>query len=80
MRLSRKVWLRVVRHCGASIVTSMEFELWAGIDNFEKECTKLENEAWPDGAARSAFLKKMASYMDTHHSDEIYTVIKSMQK
>ncbi len=58
----------------------MEFETWADIDNFEKECTKLEKEAWPDEAARSAFLKKMASYMDTHHSDEIYTVAPGMRK
>ena len=36
--------------------------------------------AWPDEAARTAFFKKLDSYADMHHSDEIYTVMKSMQK
>lgn len=65
---------------GASCVTTMEFDTWADLGKFGDEFEALEKEAWPDETARKAFLKKLGSYTDMHHSDEIYTVLNSMRK
>lgn len=65
---------------GASYVRSMEFASWEDLDKFEDELEALEKAAWPDETARKAFLKKLESYSDMHHSDEIYSVMNSMRK
>lgn len=65
---------------GGTLVASMEFASWADIDNFENENEALEKAAWPDETARKAFLKKMSSYLDPYHRDEIYTVVSGMRK
>lgn len=65
---------------GASYVQSMELASWEDISKLDDEIEALEKAAWPDETARKAFLKKMASYSDPHHSDEIYTVMNSMRK
>jgi len=65
---------------GASYVTTMEFDSWAELDSFRDEFEKLEKAAWPDETARKAFLKKLGSFSNPHHSDEIYTVMTTMRK
>ncbi|MBX2981719.1 MAG: hypothetical protein WBB32_14960 [Flavobacteriales bacterium] len=65
---------------GGSYVRTMEFEKWEDLDKFGDEFEALEKAAWPDETARKAFLKKLGSYSDMHHSDEIYTVLNSMRK
>ena len=65
---------------GGSYVTTMEFDKWEDISKFNDEFDALAKAAWPDEAARKAFFKKLDSYSDIHHSDEIYTVLKSMRK
>lgn len=65
---------------GGSYVRSMEFASWEDLGKFEDELEALEKAAWPDEAARKAFLKKLESYSDMHHSDEIYSVMNSMRK
>ena len=65
---------------GGSYVTSMEFEKWEDLGKFNEEFDELAKAAWPDETARKAFFKKMGSYSDMHHSDEIYTVMNSMRK
>jgi hypothetical protein len=65
---------------GASYVTSMEFDTWADVDKFSDEFDALEKAAWPDETARKAFMKKLESYRDPYHRDEIYTVMPTMRK
>jgi hypothetical protein len=65
---------------GGSYVTTMEFDKWEDLSKFNDEFETLEKAAWPDETARKAFLKKFSSYSEFHHSDEIYTVLKSMRK
>jgi len=65
---------------GGSYVRTMEFENWEDIHKMNDEFEALEMAAWPDETARKAFLKKLGSYSDMHHSDEIYTVLNSMRK
>ena len=65
---------------GGSYVTTMEFAKWDDIGKLGDELDALAKTAWPDEAKRTAFFKKLDSYSDMHHSDEIYTVMKSMQK
>lgn len=75
----------VYRHAwgslGASVVTTLEFDTWEDIMKFnETEREELEKAAWPDEAARKAFLKRLDGFEDPHHRDEIYTVRNSMRK
>lgn len=65
---------------GGSYVTTMEFANWDDIGKLGDELDALAKVAWPDETVRKAFFKKLESYSDMHHSDEIYTVMKSMQK
>jgi hypothetical protein len=65
---------------GASYVTTMEFEKWEDLGKFNEEFEELAKAAWPDETARKAFFKKLGSYSDPHHSDEIFTVMNSMRK
>ncbi len=66
---------------GASIVTTLEFAVWEDILKFnEEEREALEKAAWPDEAARTAFLKKLNSFEDPYHRDEIYTIRNSMRR
>ncbi|MEO5585441.1 MAG: hypothetical protein ABIQ75_08305 [Flavobacteriales bacterium] len=65
---------------GGSFVTTMEFANWEDLGKYSEELDTIAKAAWPDEAARTAFFKKLDSYADMHHSDEIYTVMKSMQK
>lgn len=65
---------------GASYVTTMEFDSWDDLGKFGAEFETLEKTAWPDEAARKAFMKKLESYTSPHHRDEIYTVMTTMRK
>jgi hypothetical protein len=66
---------------GASVVITLEFKTWEDIMKFnETEREALEKAAWPDEAARKAFMKKMDSFEDPYHRDEIYAVRNSMRK
>ena len=66
---------------GASVVVNLEFATWADIDAFNAvERDALEKAAWPDEAARKAFLKKMNDFLDPYHRDEIYTISNTMRK
>lgn len=76
---------QIYRHAwgsmGATVVITLEFATWEDIMKFnQEEREKLENAAWPDEAARKAFVKKMDSYEDRFHRDEIYTVSNTMRK
>ena len=64
----------------ASYVTTLGFDSWADMDKFGDEFDKLEKAAWPDEAVRKAFLKKLGSYSNPHHRDEIFTVMTTMRK
>jgi hypothetical protein len=75
----------VYRHAwgslGATVVITLEFNTWEDIMKFnEIEREALEKAAWPDEAARKAFIKKMNSFEDPYHRDEIYVVRNSMRK
>jgi len=55
---------------------------WEDIDKAGPRNFELEKEAWPDEAARAAFLKKQGAFYTAKHSDEIYTILpgsKSME-
>ncbi len=65
---------------GGSLVQSMELASWEDIGKLDNEIEALEKAAWPDEAARKAFLKKMAGCTSPYHSDEIYSVMNSMRK
>ena len=68
--LSKSVVLKhytVFRHAwgslGASLVVTLEFDTWEDIMKFnETEREALEKAAWPDEAARKAFMKRMNSF------------------
>ena len=51
------------------------FANWAAIDLAGARNAELEKEAWPDEAARKAFLEKQGAFYSVHHSDEIYAVM-----
>ena len=86
--LSKSVVLKhytVFRHAwgslGASLVVTLEFDTREDIMKFnETEREALEKAAWPDEAARKAFMKRMNSFEDPYHRDEIYAVRNSMRK
>ncbi|MFZ1686982.1 MAG: hypothetical protein WAU70_06160 [Flavobacteriales bacterium] len=66
---------------GATVVVTLEYATWEDIEKFSTvERDALEKAAWPDEAARKAFLKKMGSFNDPYHRDEIYTVSNTMRK
>ncbi len=65
---------------GSTMVVNMEFATWADIENFDTEREALEKAAWPDEAARKAFLKKLGSFQDRYHHDEIYSISNKMRK
>ncbi|MBP6311523.1 MAG: hypothetical protein KA408_04580 [Flavobacteriales bacterium] len=65
---------------GGSYVTTMEFDNWEDLGKFNDEFETLAKTAWPDEAARKAFMKKLGSFSNPHHSDEIYTVMTTMRK
>ena len=66
---------------GASLVITLEFATWEDIEKFNmEEREALEKAAWPDEAGRKAFMKKMDSFEDPYHRDEIYTVRNSMRR
>ena len=66
---------------GASMVITLEFATWEDIKKFnEVEREALEKAAWPDEAARKAFMKKLNSFEDPYHRDEIYTISNTMRK
>jgi hypothetical protein len=76
---------QVFRHAwgsvGASLVFTLEFATWEDIEKFNREEREaLEKAAWPDETARKAFLKKMDSFEDPYHRDEIYEVRNSMRR
>ena len=66
---------------GATIVVTLEFAKWEDIMKFNDEETEaLEKAAWPDESARKAFQKKMSSFENPYHHDEIYTISNTMRK
>ena len=76
---------QIYRHAwgsmGATVVITLEFATWEDIMKFnETEREALEKAAWPDEAARKAFMKKMDSYDHRYHRDEIYDGGNKMRK
>jgi hypothetical protein len=66
---------------GASVVLTLEFGSWGDIDKFNSEEREaLETAAWPVEADRKAFLKKLNSFEDPYHRDELYVVRNSMRR
>lgn len=66
---------------GATMVITLEYATWEDIEKFSSvEREALEKAAWPDEAARKAFLKKLNDFSDPYHRDEIYTVSNTMRK
>ena len=66
---------------GLTIVETMEFANWNDIDTFRTvERRALMEAAWPDEAARKAFVKKWSSFLVPHHKDEIYHISLYMRK
>jgi hypothetical protein len=51
------------------------YSSWEDIDKAGARNSELEKEAWPDDAARAAFLKTQGDFYTQKHSDEIYTVL-----
>jgi hypothetical protein len=66
---------------GATAVESIEYANWSDIETFNRtERKTLEEAAWPDEAARKAFMKKWRSFENPYHKDEIYNISLSMRK
>ena len=66
---------------GLTIVETMEFANWNDIDTFRTvERRALMEAAWPDEAARKAFVKKWSSFQVPYHKDEIYHISLGMRK
>ncbi|MBK6883704.1 MAG: hypothetical protein IPH05_12305 [Flavobacteriales bacterium] len=80
----------IVKHCtiyrhaygseGRTMVVNTEFATWADIEKFDEEREALEKAGWPDEAKREAFMKKMGSFQDPYHHDEIYSISNTMRK
>lgn len=51
------------------------YSSWENIQKAQQRSSELEAAAWPDEAARKAFMKKQSAYYSTMHSDEIYTTV-----
>ena len=51
------------------------YNTWNDIEKAGERDGELEEEGWPDKAARDAFMKKQSAYYDHDHSDEIYNVM-----
>ena len=51
------------------------FGSWDAIEKANARNAELEKEAWPDDAARAAFMKTQGSFYTNYHSDEIYSVV-----
>ncbi len=56
----------------ADVVFVTTYNTWADIEKAQARNEALEAAAWPDKAAREAFMKKMNRYVVHQHSDEIY--------
>ncbi len=66
---------------GASVVITLEFGTWEDINKFNtEEREALETAAWPVEADRKAFLKKLNSFEDPYHRDELFVVQNSMRR
>jgi hypothetical protein len=66
---------------GRSMVLLIEFANWGDIMQFNsEERGMLEKAAWPDEAARKAFLSTYNGYMDPYHKDEIYVTSRTLRK
>lgn len=57
------------------IIIVQAYESWDAIDKSWVKSDELAKAAWPDEAARKAFLEKRNSFYTGHHSDEIYTIL-----
>jgi hypothetical protein len=51
------------------------YSSWENIEKAQARTAELEKLAWPDEAAREAFLKKQSAYYSHMHSDEIYSTL-----
>ncbi|WP_141675499.1 hypothetical protein [Formosa haliotis] len=56
----------------SEILMVQSFNSWEDIDKSANRNTELEREAWPNENERHAFIKKLASFYQLYHSDEIY--------
>lgn len=65
---------------GRTMVVNLEFATWADVEKFDDEREALENAGWPDEAKRKAFMKKLGSFQDPYHRDEIYSISNTMRK
>lgn len=51
------------------------YNTWEDIEKAQDRNTELEEAAWPNKAAREAFLKKIDRYFVNRHADEIYRTL-----
>lgn len=51
------------------------YSSWENILKAQQRSSELEKEAWPDEAARNAFMNKQSAYYTHMHSDEIYSTL-----
>ncbi|MDW5289228.1 hypothetical protein [Formosa sp. PL04] len=56
----------------SEILLVQSFNSWEDIDKSANRNSALEIEAWPNKEERLVFLKKMSSFFQLYHSDEIY--------
>ncbi len=59
----------------SEVVYFSTYKSWEDIDKAGEKFSELEEAAWPDKAARTAFLHKLGKYYQNHHSDEIYSTL-----
>ena len=59
----------------SEILLIQSFNSWEDINNSAHRNSELELEAWPDENNRQAFLKKLSSFYQLYHSDEIYATL-----
>lgn len=57
------------------VIYVQTYSSWEDIDKASARNTELEKEAWPEEAARTAFLKTQRNFYTPEHSDEIYNVL-----
>ena len=62
------------------VLYAQTYPSWEAIDKAAARSAELEKEAWPDQAAREAFLKNMNSAYADFHSDEIYATLPGVKE
>jgi len=59
----------------SEVIYVQTYPSWEDIDKAGARNSELEKEAWPDEAARKAFLDKQAAFYSMDHSDEIFATM-----